>query len=243
MGKECAYQGGGYKKVNFSISFVEVAKELGLTLPVFYSVFYPKLSVQFKNILNCIPSSIEIPTWSHDLLSNQSFTKQGISLDWNAHMMPLDSYSKIKNRWNRFDVTKKKIILECDKIIRNIFPNIDRMSVEKRSRLMPYCGLNMDFFADVGFVQKFTGYKGNQSDKLTLKVRLYKVREDLKPTEKNIYCDHVNIITNNIKNIVSFKPKQMDTIKFSADVVHYKGTHIHNAGLINIIINKIWRSE
>ena len=226
----------------------EIADELGLSLPIFYSVFYPHLSGSFEKMLKALPGNIVVPTWSHGLLINTGNTKtrRCFSTDWNNHTVSIDMYREIKRRWELFDTVKKKEILKYNKTILEIFPKTIKMrlSKEKRIRLSAYVGMRLEFYGDVIYIKKIDRVVNSNLDKDTAyHIKLRDIRDDLVPTDKNIYADHVFIRETSLEHVALFRPRFRDTIKFAADVIRYRGSIDRRYGLKHMRILKIWRGD
>ena len=134
---------------NVDIFVYKVAKELGITLPTFYAVFFPNVSYLFNMYYVCLPAYFHFPTWSNDLKIYTGINKKrGIfNNDFKSHKVPWSTYKEILRRWNLLD---KKKIMEANNIILTVFPKINQFTMpEQRLKLLPYVGMTLKLYAEI----------------------------------------------------------------------------------------------
>lgn len=220
-------------KTKTSIFTYEAAKDLDLTMPVFYAVFFPKFKHMFNQYYRCLPINLEIPKWSTDLfIYTGTGRNKGYNCDFKSHKIPWDIYTAILYRWKIFNPRLKKVILDANNRILEVFPSVNKYTVpESRKRLLPYVGMTLKLYADIKEISTFTGSKNEQKYSLVL----VKIREEEESNEFNILAHHYILSLNSPRIINMFNLYPEDVLYFSTKIEKYiNGTN--RIALTNIYV-------
>lgn len=215
----------------------KISKEIGLTFPIFISVFFPRSKFFYEKFLKNLVE--ETPTWSHGLfLHNIHHIQYNYAGKWQSLFVTWQDYKTIKQRWDLFDKIKKKVILKQNTTLLEIYPLLEQFfSIDERTKLSPYIGLNMEFF---GEIHKLDTYRHYQTNEIKPQMTIIDIRSMLEKNERNIFTTHFvfNITESQVKDLIK-EISIGDTVKFKAVVVRYENPSFNNIDRIGLSQFKI----
>lgn len=246
MKKKVIFEADNSRKEE-TVSTWAVAEELGISLPVFYMIFYPRKAHIFGLISKSLPSDIIIPTWCKGLRLYQS-RNAGYSSYWRNHVIPYDSYKEILRRWNLLTSRQMVSIRRGDDYIKERFGGtMDRqLSDERRTRLSPYVGMELQLYGELGDVRKVYKY-GSDGSVIDSRYKLIitNIRFNKDRSDPNIYANHITIpYYGDLKDLINMNMERDDTLFFTARVYKYKDySNGDRYGLSNLKIHNVFREE